>query len=278
MLSKSLETDAGTLILDLEDAVPPQKKVEARAVLCEWLESVAFGTKDPAIRINDLSTPWCFADIQHTVEAGARTLMVPKVEQVSDLLQVSQVLDRVERRAGLEPGSVELIPVASETPKALVNCDQIGGASRVHSMTWGAEDLATSMHATANRDTFGNYQSVFADAQDRVLLSCRTHNLLAIDSVFVNFRDLEGLKSECQRSAALGFDGKLTIHPDQIPIVMESFAPTHEDIDRAKRLIDAFADAQASGRLAFQFEGQMVDAPHLEAAKALLERSTIQTA
>ena len=275
MLTKSVDSDADMLILDLEDAVAPSDKERAREIIANWLETVDFGTKEIAVRINPLDTPWGVGDVQRLMQVPLDLLMVPKAERLTAI----QALDSLMRRC--RPGVVDenervgLFLICNETPLGFASIGALATEPRVVALTWGAEDLSASVGSSEVRGSDGRYLSMFEQARTETLIAASTYGLTPIDTVYVQLGDTIGLSEECRQAAQLGFSGKLTIHPEQIDIVNEAFTPSIEEVNRAKRLIEAFAEVQDTGQNAFRFEGQMVDAPHLTRAKALLSKAAI---
>jgi len=272
MLHKSIATNADALILDLEDSVTPIRKDEARETVAEWLRLVDFGGKERIVRINALDTPWAMVDIEVTMKHPPEAYMVPKVSTLEEIQSISEAISDWEAHYGHEHMSVALILISTETPLGTLNISTFPRCDRVTAMTWGAEDLATALGASANRGSDNNYLPPFEYCQTMTLLSAVAGEVQPIDAVYIDFNDLEGLKAECNLAASIGFTGKLTIHPAQIDIVNEAFSPSVAEIDEAKRLIEAFEAAQAEGLMAFSFEGKMVDAPHLNRAKKILSQ------
>ena len=272
MLTKSLESEADTLVIDLEDAVAPDDKANARDVICDWLANVDFGRKEVAIRLNALDTPWGLDDIDATMTSPPHLFMIPKAERLTDLQLLDTLITNNEVRASVEGASVGLLVIGSETPRSVENLQILAGEPRVRALTWGAEDLAAAIGAGENRNSRGQYLGLFASCRDRTLLAARSNGVQPIDSVFVQLDDESALCEECENSRKIGFTGKLTIHPSQIPIVNDTFTPNPNEVERAQRLIEAFDEARREGRNAFRFEGQMVDAPHLSQAEDLLKR------
>lgn len=272
MLTKSLESDADTLVIDLEDAVAPDDKVAAREVIADWLATVDFGRKEVAIRLNALDTPWGLDDLDITMAAPPHLYMIPKSERLSGLQLLDSLITKHEMRHGSVNSTVGLMLIGSETPMGVDNLPLLASEPRVRALTWGAEDLAVAIGATANRDSKGQYLPLFASCADRTVLAARSNGVQPIDSVFVQLDDELALQTECRNSREIGFTGKLTIHPNQIPVVNQAFSPDAAAVQRAHRLIEAFKEARREGRNAFRFEGQMVDAPHLSQAKDLLQR------
>lgn len=272
MLAKSLESEADTLVIDLEDAVAPDEKATARDIISDWLATVDFGRKEIAIRLNALDTPWGLDDLDATMSSPPHLYMVPKVERLTDLQLLDTLITNQETRRPLNDTSVGLLLIGSETPLSVDNLQVLASEPRVQALTWGAEDLAAAIGASENRNSHGQYLSLFASCGDRTLLAARSNGVQPIDSVFVSLDDESALREECENSRKIGFTGKLTIHPSQIPVVNEAFTPNADEVERARRLMEAFDEARREGLNAFRFEGQMVDAPHLSQAKDLLKR------
>ena len=273
MLSRALTTAADALVLDLEDAVTPARKEEARGVVAGWLKDVDFGRQERIVRMNPLDTPWGHGDLVETMENPPDAILVPKPETLEALALIDHELSRLERSHGHPPGKVELILITGETPLGALNIPTLTGCPRVTGLSWGAEDLAAAIGAARNRDDDGNWLPVFEHCRTVALLTAKAANVGAIDAVYVDFRDTTGLARECQQGATLGFTGKLSIHPSQIDIINDAFTPNAKDVARARQLITAFDKAQAEGRMAFTFDGAMVDAPHLQRAQALVLRA-----
>ena len=273
MLHKSIATHADCLILDLEDAVTPDGKEEARNTISDWLVKADFQGKERCVRINALDTPWALEDLEVVMRFPPEAIVVPKVSTLAEIESVAQEIGRLETVYGHPPMSVGLILVSTETPTGALQVSTFADCARVVGMTWGAEDLASSLGATANRDANNRYLPLFEYCRSMTLLSAAAGGAQPIDSVYVDYGDDDGLLEECQLAATMGFTGKLTIHPNQIDIVNAAFSPSAADVADAQRLIAAFEDARAVGRMAFSFEGKMVDAPHLDQARKLLARA-----
>jgi citrate lyase subunit beta / citryl-CoA lyase len=273
MLVKSLDTDADSLVLDLEDAVTPERKSDARKVIAGWLEDVDFGRKEKTVRMNPLDTPWGLDDLRATMVHPPDAYVVPKIRTLNDIETIDQELSRLESQYGHPPGNVRLILVSTETPQGVLNLPSFTQCRRVTALSWGAEDLAAAIGARRNRDENGEYLDVFKHCRTQTLLCATAGNVQPLDTVFVDIKNIEGLRKECQLSAWMGYTGKITIHPDQIPIVNELFSPSADEIAEAQALVDAFEVAQRNGLMAFSFKGQMVDVPHLTRARIILERA-----
>ena len=273
MLTKALGTRADSLILDLEDAVTPERKDEARSVVASWLSQADFGTKERTVRMNPLDTPWGYADLEATMATPPDAYVVPKPDTLEGLNAIDAELSRLERLHGRADRGVGLILIAAETPLGALNVPSLPRCPRVQAMSWGAEDLSATLGVPANRDESGNYLPVYQHCRVITLLSAAAGGVQPIDAVYVDFRDVDGLREECREGAMLGFTGKISIHPNQIDVINAAFTPTREQVAEAVALIEAFDHAQAEGRMAFTFNGQMVDAPHLTRARAVVERA-----
>lgn len=272
MLRKSLVTQADGLVLDLEDAVTPELKSSARIVIAGWLKDVNFGRQERTVRINPLHSPWGRDDVRATMQHPPDAYVVPKVSTLAELRELDSLIRELEVQHGHPPGSVGLILVSTETPLGAINLPTFPQCDRVIALSWGAEDLSAALGASRNRLPDGSYMQVFKHCQTMTLLSAVAGSVQPLDTVFVDINDHAGLRQESIESAWMGFTGKITIHPAQIPIVNEAFTPAPDVVAAAHRLVEAFAHEQKQGRMAFNFEGQMVDVPHLTRAVRVLAR------
>lgn len=272
MLRKSLATQADGLVLDLEDAVTPELKSSARTVVSGWLKDVDFGRQERTVRINPLNTLWGQDDVRVTMQHPPDAYVIPKVSTLTELQELDALIRDLEAHYGHPLGGVGLILVSTETPLGVINLPTLPQCDRVIALSWGAEDLSAALGASRNRLPDGSYMQVFKHCQTMTLLSAVAGNVQPLDTVFVNINDHEGLRQESIESAWMGFTGKITIHPAQIPIVNEAFTPALDVVAAARRLVEAFAQEQQQGHMAFNFEGQMVDAPHLTRAQRVLAR------
>lgn len=273
LLHKSIATGADSLILDLEDAVTSEHKEGARKAISTWLEAIDFQGKERCVRINSMDTPWASQDIEVVMRCPPDAIVAPKVSTLAEIDTIAEEIGRWEEAYGHPPMSVALILVSTETPAGALQVSTFPNCARVVGMTWGAEDLAAALGASTNRDANNRYLPPFEYCRSMTLLSASAGGVQPIDSVYVDFRDDTGLLEECQLAASMGFTGKLTIHPNQIDVVNAAFSPSEVDVADAQRLIVAFEEAESAGRMAFSFEGKMVDAPHLNRAQQLLRRA-----
>jgi citrate lyase subunit beta/citryl-CoA lyase len=272
MLGKAPDLGADALILDLEDAVPPEGKDAARERVTEWLAATRCAAAR-LVRINPLDGPWGRADLEATLPTRPDGFVVPKVGGASDLAAIDAILAELEAAHGAGTGSTPVIAIATETPRAVLRLEEIADGPRIAALTWGSEDLSAAIGATRARGEDGRHLPVFELARQLTLLAAHAAGAAAIDGVYTDFRDRAGLEREAAEAAASGFTGKLTIHPGQIDAVNAAFTPSADDVDRARALLGAWEEHRAAGRGAFAFEGEMVDAPHLARARRLLERA-----
>jgi citrate lyase subunit beta / citryl-CoA lyase len=273
MLQRALATAADGLVLDLEDAVTPARKAEARATVAEWLATVDFAGKERTVRMNPLGTPWMQEDIAATMAHPPDAYVVPKISSLAELAEIDREISRHEAEHGHPPGGVGLILVATETPLAVINLPSLPTCSRVVGLSWGAEDLSAALGASRNRHPDGRYLDIYRHCRVQTLLAAAAAGVQPIDTVFVDIRDSAALAAECREAAWMGYTGKITIHPDQINVVNEAFTPSATEVDEAERLLAAMAEAEAEGRMAIAFEGKMVDVPHLNRARRILDRA-----
>lgn len=277
MFEKALGLPADALILDLEDSVAPEAKSAARDAVRGWLRDADFGGRQKLVRVNPLASSWGEADIAVVVAGAPDGLVVPKVTRAGDIELVDGLVAAQERRAGLASGSVKLLPIGAETPGSAFHLPELAAHPRVDGLTWGSEDLSAELGTSAVRDASGEYLEVFSLVRSLALLAAAAAGKQPIDTIYADIGDLEGLREDCRRAAALGFTGKLTIHPDQIEIVNEMFAPGEAEIADARELLEAAAEQRRQGRIAFRFKGRMVDVPHLRRARRILARAGART-
>ena len=273
MFERALSSLADSLVLDLEDSVPPERKAAARGEVRDWLAGADFGGRERVVRINPSDGELWEEDLEVTMSAPPDAYMLPKVGGVEDLVRVDERLSALEARAGVEPGRIGVIPIATETAEGLLRVSETARGPRVVALTWGAEDLSADLGASANRDADGRYLEVFRYARVMTLLASKAAGVQAIDGVYTDFRDTDGLRAEAGEAARMGFDGKLTIHPAQLESVNAAFSPSDEEVRESRELLAAFEKNRRAGRMAFSHKGRMVDVPHLNRALAILERA-----
>lgn len=271
-LAKAREIAADAFIIDLEDAVLPANKARAREVTREFLTS---GERLPDrqywVRVNPINHGECESDLETVLASRPHGIVLPKVNHPDEIRQLGRRLDTLELNRDLPQQSIRILPLVTETPKALFS---LGGYSekleRLSGLTWGAEDLAAAVGATANRDEFGHWTSPFQMARNLCLFAAHAAGVHAIDTIFADFRDLDGLEESCHFARRDGFTGKLAIHPGQVDVINQAFSPTVEEIERAQRIVARFEENPGAGTVAL--DGSMLDLPHLRQAQHLLAR------
>ena len=271
-LAKSISTSADALILDLEDSVSPDRTAIARSMVAEFLKAHSNRAQQLWVRINPLQTPLALHDLVAVMAGKPDGIMLPKPLNAKDAQQLDHCLSALEVREGLELGSTRIIPVATEVAGALFDLQSYAGATpRLQGLTWGAEDLATALGATSNRNEQGDFTFTYQLARSLCLLASAHAEVQAIDTLSVDFKDMKALAADVQNARREGFSGKLAIHPDQVEVINQGFTPSANDLSHAQRIVDAFAQAQGAG--AVQLDGKMVDKPHLTQALRLLQLS-----
>src|SRR5262245_27024321 len=273
-MARALTLPADGLILDLEDAVPPDRKAATRPIVDRWLRELDFGGRERWVRMNPLATGLGQADLEETIAARPDGYVVPKPNRAADVRDIAQLLDRLEHRHGIVNGSTRLLLIATETPEGLLNIRETTTASpRIAAVSWGVEDLGAAMALGRVRDAEGRFLDIPRHARVMCAVAASAAGVPALDTVYTDIADLEGLRRECEEGVAMGFVGKISIHPSQIAVINEVFTPSADDVAEARDLVDAFAEHARQGVFAFRFKGLMVDAPHLTRARTILARA-----
>jgi citrate lyase subunit beta/citryl-CoA lyase len=214
-------------------------------------------------------------DLAAVVVPGLAGIMLPKTHSAADILRLGHGLDALEARAGLAPGSVKIVPVATETAQAMLNMQSYaalaGSLSRLAGITWGAEDLSAAIGAVANRDEDGQWSPLYSLANSMCLCIAAAAAVPAIDTLHADFRDSAGLAAACRSSRRRGFRGRIAIHPDQVAVINEAYSPSAAELAHAQRIVDAFAAQPDAGTLSI--DGVMIDRPHLTQALRTLAGS-----
>ena len=261
-LEKAKSLTADMLILDLEDAVAPDAKSAARQVISDAVKERAYGTREVVIRINGLDTQWGRDDLNMVVAAGPDGILVPKVISGEQVLEIDNALTEAGAPADLG------LWVMIEMPLAILNIQEIAAAaqnSRLTGFVMGTNDLAKEFNAIATADRFA-FQVPLALA----LAAARAYGLVAIDGVYNDIKNEDGLAAECEQGRVLGFDGKTLIHPAQLESANRVFSPDPEDIAQAEAVIEAFSLAENQGKGVIKVNGKMTEILHLEQAKRLV--------
>ena len=279
MMAKAAGMDVDHVFLDLEDAVAPSAKVAARAQIVAALNGLDFGRSIRCVRINDLETSYAYEDIITVVEGAGDhldTILVPKVKSGCDVRFVATLLGQIERK--MELSRRIGIEVLIEETEGLMRVEEIAAASdRLEALVFGMGDYSASqgIDTGAISGDVGYPGDIWHYARYKMIIAARAHGLDAVDGPFVNFRDGDYFRTECQRARQLGAVGKWAIHPSQVAIAQEVFSPAQEAIDRAQKAVAAYAEAQAQGLGAIQVDGQMVDVATARIAQTVLDRARL---
>ncbi len=253
--ARGLPLDA--IIFDLEDAVSPDAKVEARGTLKTALEQGGYGNRYKIIRINGLDTEWGAQDIAALRDAPADAILVPKVDSAADIDAVQTLL-----------GNDTPIWAMIETPAGVLNANEIAAHPALEGFVAGTNDLAKELNCRTRPDRLPMQMSL-----QMMLLAARGHDVVAVDGVYNQFKDEEGLHAECEQGRDLGFDGKTLIHPAQIAVTNECFAPSEAELDLARRQIDAFEEVEKTGQGVAVVDGKIVENLHVVTAKKTLAKA-----
>lgn len=249
--ARSLPTDA--IIFDLEDAVAPDAKAEARQLLVETLRQGGYGKRSKIVRINALTTEWGLEDARALRDAGADAILLPKVNTSSDIDNLSDVI-----------GSDLPIWTMMETPVSAFNAREIASHAQVAGLVAGTNDLTKDLGCRTRADRLP-----LMTALQMIVMAARAARIVVVDGVYNRFRDGDGLKAECEQGRDLGFDGKTLIHPAQVEIANTAFAPTNSEIELAARQIAAYEESRASGQGIAVVDGQIVENLHVVAAQRI---------
>ncbi len=272
-LEKGFQSGADVVIVDLEDSVAGPNKAAARTLAAAFIrERRNDFAASIYIRVNDLASGLIDDDLATLVAVAPDGIMLPKANGSADATHLSAKLRVHEAEHGLADGSTRMIAIITETAAGLLAAPTWRDVNpRLAALTWGAEDLSAAVGARATRDERGRYTDVFRLARAMTILAASSSEVAAIDTVFVNFRDMDGLRAECIEAERDGFTGKMAIHPAQVPVINEAFTPSPDAVARSQAVMEAFRTAGDPGVVGI--DGQMYDRPHLRRAERLLERA-----
>jgi len=259
-LEKAKSLPADTIIFDLEDAVAPDAKEEARENACAALQSGDYGDRELVVRINAMDTPWFAQDLKQACLSGADAVLVPKILNADDIIQITDFME--DQDVSLDTRLWAMI----EMPEAILKLAEIaamGIQERLTTFVMGFNDLAKEMRAEHDRAIFGTVMT-------QTVIAARAYGLNVIDSVYNDFNDPDGLVAECREAKKRGFDGKSLIHPAQIDTANRIFAPSAEEIAAAEAIIAAFAEPINAGKGVIVVDGKMTELLHLKQARQLI--------
>lgn len=266
-LSKGLETEADGIILDLEDSVTSEQKPVARGMVKRFLQSLDFHGKERAVRVNGVTTRWGEEDIWAVVEGGVDLVLLPKADSDTIVLAADRIMTEAEGALGRAVEKTKLMPMI-ETAMGVINVERTVFASpRIVALCFGGGDYRYSTRVGSTPD-----EVEYLYPESKVMLAARAAGKVPIGTAFhLDISDLEALVRSARRERTLGFEGKMVIHPTHVKPVNEVFTPTREEIEHARRVINAYAAAEREGRGAIRVEGRLVEHMHAEEARRVLE-------
>lgn len=272
-LDKAVGSGADAVIVDLEDSIVPERKDTARVTALDFLKRAGAAKQRPRllVRINGLDTGMTDADLDAIVPGRPDAIVFPKAEGGASVVHLDAKLTAREAIAGVPEGQIKILAQGVESAAGLFAAGTFrGGSVRLIGLTWGPEDLSAELGAEANRNTQGELTEPYRLARSICLYAAAAAKLPAIETVYVDFRNSEGLRRDTEAARRDGFTGRLAIHPAQVPVINEIFTPSAAQIERAKAVVAAFAAQPGAGTVGI--DGKMYDRPHLARAQALLGR------
>ena len=268
-IAKSESVPADLVIFDLEDAVAAEARPESRLRVKEYLTGRKERSSALYVRINPLDTEDAAKDLETVIEGAPDGIVLPKAHAPDDIRTLETMLDAGEKQHGLKAGSTRIIPVATETPAALFTLGEYRHvATRLAGLTWGAEDLGAALGAMSKKGEASEWSQPFDVVRALCLFAAAAAGVQAVDTLFSDFRDLEGLAASAARARRDGFTGKLAIHPGQVETINAAFLPSAAEVEDARAIIDLFTANPGVGVLSHK--GRMVDMPHLVQAKKII--------
>jgi citrate lyase subunit beta/citryl-CoA lyase len=263
-LEKARGLPADMLILDLEDAVAPERKEEARAAVCAAIAAGGYGRRELLVRVNALDTPWGAEELAALATAGADGIVLPKVNSPADVQEAARLLEAAAAPLGLA------LWVMAETARCILDIDAIAGSHpRLAGILMGTSDLARECRIRHTPDRYG-----FLLALSACVLAARAHGLEILDGVHLDLDDDEGLARSCAQGRDLGFDGKTIIHPKQLAAANTAFAPSADGLARARRIREAWRETTAAGKAVVVVDGRLVENLHVQEAERELALAT----
>ena len=256
------------ICMDLEDGTAISKKAEAREVIAQAMKELNFGNSERCIRINSIGSGFEKEDLASALAARPDAIVVPKIKTAEQVKWVSEQIESYELSNKLNIGRIRLL-IGVETAKGILNLREIASADkRLEAIIFGAEDYAASVGATRTKEA-----TEVLYARSAVVTACAANELQAIDMVYIDFKDAEGLRAEAEQGAGFGFSGKQVIHPNQVPVTQEAFTPSNDAVAYAKRVVESFEASQKEGKGAYALDGKMIDMPLLKNAQKVLDRA-----
>ena len=267
-IEKATTLGVDSICMDMEDGVALNRKAEARAVIAQAMKELDFGKSERCIRINSIGSGMEKYDLAAALTANPDSIVVPKIETAEQVKWVSDHIETHELASHKDIGTVRLL-VGVETAQGILNLKEIAEADkRLEAIIFGGEDYAASVGAVRTKAA-----TELLYARQATVTACAANDLQAIDIVFIDFKDPDGLRVEAEQGAGFGFSGKQIIHPNQVSVVQEAFTPSDSAIEYAKRIVESFESSQNEGKGAYALDGKMIDMPLLKNAQKVLDRA-----
>ena len=267
-IEKATTLGVDSICMDMEDGVAMNKKAEARAVIAQAMKELVFGTSERCIRINSVGSGMEKYDLAAALTTNPDAIVVPKIESAEQVKWVSDHIETHELSSNKNIGTVRLL-VGVETAKGILKLKEIAEADkRLEAIIFGGEDYAASLGAVRTKEAIE-----LLYARQATVTACAAYDLQAIDIVFIDFKDAEGLRIEAEQGVGFGFSGKQIIHPNQVSVVQEAFTPSDDAIAYARRIVESFESSQREGKGAYALDSKMIDMPLLKNAQKVLERA-----
>ena len=271
-IARAAQAGADAVIFDLEDAVTAARRPAARAIVGAVVAEPPVGASEHWVRINPLDTPDALADLAAVVRPHLAGIVLPKIRRAADVTTLDHYLSALEAREGVEPGSIGIMVVATETPEMMFRFGDLAGSSRrLRACTWGAEDLGTALGAATNKAADGDWDGPYQLARSLCLFAAGAAGVQPVDTLFAEFDDDDGLVAATRLARRQGFTGKIAIHPRQVPIINEHLTPSADEVADAEAVVAAFAAQADAGTVSL--DGRMLDRPHLTQAERVLARA-----
>jgi citrate lyase subunit beta/citryl-CoA lyase len=267
-MQKATASPADIVLIDLEDAVAEGEKPKARSMVTAFLNANPDNHARLWVRINPLQGPHALMDLAAVVPGRPGGIMLPKSRGRADVELLDHYLTALEVAAGIEPGTIKVIALVTETAEGMFTTGSYAGAPRLVAMTWGAEDLADAVGASENRNEDGSYAFTYQLARSLCVLGAAAAGVAAIETIQGDFRDIVGLRKRAAQVRRDGYRGMLAIHPAQVDVINEAFTPSAQEIAAAQEIVDLFAANPGVGTIGHK--GAMLDRPYLSRAQALL--------
>lgn len=255
------------ICMDMEDGVAVSRKAEARVTIAKALRELDFGASEKLARVNSIGSGWERDDIDAVLPFRPDGIVIPKVESREQVEWGSRLIEAAELKYGWTLNSIRML-VGVETALGILNLKEIAAHPRLDGIIFGGEDYAASVGARRTREAVE-----LLYARQAVVAACAAFGLQAIDIVYIDFKDAEGLRLEAEQGAGFGFSGKQIIHPNQVEVTQEAFTPSDEALEEARRIVETFEASQKEGKGAYALDGKMIDMPLLKNAQKVLARA-----